>query len=183
LKTLDRFIQWCRIQQVGRIISPEVYLLDIGCADGAIFRHLHHKIKRGVGVDPAIDHDYSGDSYQLIRGRFPEDIPLDIPAYDVITVLAVLEHIPLDDQPKLAKDIADHLKKDGKLIITVPSPVVDKILDVLKWIRLIDGMSLEEHYGFDIKTVPGTFTKSGLELVRHGRFQFGLNNLFVFQKK
>jgi hypothetical protein len=60
--------------------------------------------------------------------------------------------------------------------------VVDRILAVLKFIRLIDGMSLEEHYGFEPRGVPSLFSVGEMELVKAGRFQLGCNNLFVFRK-
>ena len=44
-------------------------------------------------------------------------------------------------------------------------------------------MSLEEHYGFDPRDVPGLFCKEYFEMLNFSKFQFGLNNLFVFKKK
>lgn len=182
MKPLDRLIQRFRIQKAGKYIPTNSSLLDIGCADGAIFRQLRHKIRHGVGIDPGIKENYQEDFYQLIQGNFPKDVPTDNPVFDVITMLAVLEHIPLEEQRILSLNISRHLRHGGKLLITVPSPIVDKILEVLKTIRLIDGMSLEEHFGFDVKTVRQTFSNPGLKYVKHERFQLGLNNLFIFQK-
>ena len=182
MKPLDKLIQILRIQKAGRHIAPNSCLLDIGCADGAIFRHLRHKIQQGVGIDPNIIGNYQDSNYQLIRGNFPQDLPAGVPIFDTITMLAVLEHISVKEQPILAANIFKHLRPGGKLLITVPAPIVDKILEVLKLTRLIDGMSLDEHYGFDFSTVRHTFSNSGLVCIKHERFQFGLNNLFVFQK-
>jgi hypothetical protein len=43
-------------------------------------------------------------------------------------------------------------------------------------------MCLDEHHGFAVEKTPSLFCAVGLELVRHERFQLGLNNLFVFRK-
>jgi len=171
-----------RIQKAGNYIHPGTRLLDIGCADGVIFRRLYRKITYGIGIDPDIEQEYTTDSYKLIKGRFPQDLPTNSGPYDVITLLAVLEHIPVTEHLKLAEDIYNHLNIGGFVIITVPSPRVDKILKILKFIRLIDGMSLEQHYGFDVSMVGHTLTQGGLKFVKHRKFQFGLNNLFLFQK-
>jgi hypothetical protein len=120
-------------------------------------------------------------SYRLVKGRFPEDLP-DAEPFDAITMLATLEHVPADVQPQLAERCAQLLKPNGRLIITVPSQRVDTILGVLKRLRLIDGMALEQHYGFDPRLTRSIFARDGLKLVTARTFELGLNYLFVFEK-
>ena len=96
-------------------------------------------------------------------------------------MLAVLEHFPEDAYAGLGANCARFLKPNGRLVITVPSPLVDRILVVLKGLRLVDGMSLEEHHGYDT-TRTRTVFEPRFRLIRHQRFQLGLNNLFVFEK-
>ena len=67
--------------------------------------------------------------------------------FDAITMLAVLEHFPSSQYASLSRGCAQFLKSGGHLIITVPSPVVDTILKILKALRLIDGMSLKNTMG------------------------------------
>jgi len=88
-------------------------------------------------------------------------------------MLAVLEHIPAAEQATLAGGCAEHLKPGGLLLITTPSPAVDAILDILKLLRVIDGMSLDQHYGFKPSETPRIFTAAGFELVKAARFQLG----------
>ena len=68
------------------------------------------------------------------------------------------------------------------MIITVPSPFVDQILKVLTTLRLVHGMSVEEHHGYDIKQTAQIFSAPNFRLLSHERFQLGLNNLFVFER-
>ncbi len=54
---------------------------------------------------------------------------------------------------------------------------------LLKRLRLIDGMSLEEHHGYDVGETTAIFGEPDFRLVRHRKFQLGLNNLFIFERK
>lgn len=175
---LDRFIQRQRIQKAKRFIPDSSRVLDIGCANGALFKDLS-KLKQSVGIDPDLAENVDLGNALLIAGMFPEAVPSD-EAFDVITLLAVLEHIPREEQIVLARNCFRYLKPGGRLIITVPSPAVDRILEVLKFLRLVDGMKTEQHYGYDARATPKTFTSAGFALFASQKFQCGLNNLFVF---
>jgi hypothetical protein len=61
--------------------------------------------------------------------------------------------------------------------------MVDRILRVLMRLRILDGMETEQHYGFDPQLTAGIFTTAGLALQTARRFQFGLNNIFVFEAR
>ena len=181
MKALDRFIQNWRIAKARPYLVPGTRVLDIGCSDGALFRRVPG-VGAYVGIDPALEGTLQHPSARLIRGRFPDALP-DREPFDVITLLAVLEHFPPDQYERLARECAAHLKPGGHLVVTVPSAVVDRIVAGLRRIRMLDGMALEEHHGFSANLTPTIFAIPGLELVKRKRFQFGLNNLFVFQRR
>ena len=177
---LDRFIQWYRIRKAGQFISKTDRVLDIGCGDGTLFNQITH-IRRGVGIDPDITSVIRLPNADLLPGLFPAALP-DTEPFDVITLLAVLEHLPHPAQVTMARDCFEYLKPQGRLIITVPSPLVDQILAVLTSMKLMHGTHVEQHYGFDVKQTPGLFEPAGLRLLCARRFELGLNNLFVFFK-
>jgi 2-polyprenyl-3-methyl-5-hydroxy-6-metoxy-1,4-benzoquinol methylase len=155
-------------------------VLDIGCADGALFRSLGDRLAGGVGIDmdqvPA-----STSKYQYVRGMFPAALPPGDP-YDLVTALAVVEHIPEKEQPAFAAACMRALRAGGQVVITVPSSRVDDLLKVLKAVRVVDGMADHQHYGFNPLHAIAAFEGAGFKLERHSRFQLGLNNLFVFRK-
>jgi len=109
-------------------------------------------------------------------------MPPDAGAFDVITLLAVLEHFPPAAYASLRSGCERFLRPGGKLLITVPSPQVDQLLAVLKFLRLVDGMSLEEHHGFEVGQTTTIFPPESFRLIRHAGFQLGLNHLFVFER-
>lgn len=179
MRWLDRKLQAERIRRAGPYASG-ARVLDIGCADGALFRALDGRLAGGVGIDmdpvPA-----STSKYQYVRGTFPEALLPGDP-FDLVVALAVVEHIPEQGQPAFAAACMRALRVGGRVVITVPSSRVDDLLKVLKAARVVDGMADHQHYGFNPLHAIAAFEGVGFELERHSRFQLGLNNLFVFRK-
>jgi 2-polyprenyl-3-methyl-5-hydroxy-6-metoxy-1,4-benzoquinol methylase len=181
LKALDRYLQRARIAKARPFIREGDVVVDVGCADGALLDRLGGQIDRGYGVDPTLEEVREAGRYTLYPGRFPEALPRGLEC-DAIVMLAVLEHVPLESQAALAAACHAMLRPGGRVIVTVPSPRVDDILAVLSRLRLIRGMSLEEHYGFEPDRTERVFAAPRFRTARRERFQLGLNNLFVFEK-
>lgn len=181
MKSLDRVLQRWRIAQARPFIPRGARVLDIGSSDGELFRRLGDLIEEGMGIDPELESHANTQGVWLVSGFFPRDMPIVEP-FDVITMLAVLEHFPALEYTQISRGCARFLKPGGVLIITVPSSKVDQILKVLKFFRLIDGMALEQHHGYDVARTVSIFSGDSFRLKRHSRFQLGLNNVFVFER-
>jgi SAM-dependent methyltransferase len=179
----DRWLQQWRIAKALPFLEPRARVLDIGCATGELLRRVAGLADGSIGVDPTLSHAASFGAFRLVRGVFPDDVPPDAGPFDAITMLAVLEHVPEAAYASLAEGAHRLLKPGGRLIITVPAPAVDHILTVLKTLRVIDGMSLEEHHGYDVDTTGRIFAPPRFALEVRRRFQLGLNNLFVFRRE
>jgi 2-polyprenyl-3-methyl-5-hydroxy-6-metoxy-1,4-benzoquinol methylase len=181
VKSLDRYLRDERIARAKRFVRQGDVVLDVGCADGVMFKQWAELIGHGIGVDPILTEVEKTESYELYPGLFPEALPPGVRC-DLITMLAVLEHIQPEEQAKLADVCYDMLNDRGRIVVTVPSPRVDDILHVLDRLHLIDGMSVHEHYGFEPGHTPGIFPPPRFKLIERKKFQLGLNNLFVFEK-
>ena len=148
-----------------------------------LLRSINKPYLRIDGIDPRLKKNINSKESTLLQGFFPKDINENFPmgVYDVIFALAVFEHFDKKSLIKSANVISNMLADNGVLIVTVPHPFVDKILDLLLLFRLIDGQALEEHHGFDPESLVFILSKR-LQLVKQKRFQLGLNNVFVFKK-
>lgn len=179
---VDRLIQRARIAVALKHLQGRLHLIDVGAHEGELFRALGPRLSAGFGVEPLAPALVDEANFVIQPGYFPAVRPTEARAWDAVTLLAVLEHIPPASQTELADACWELLKEGGRVVITVPSPAVDYILNALRALRLIDGMSLEEHYGFDPGDTLRIFAPPRFVLVHRSRFQFGLNNLYVFEK-
>jgi len=180
MKWLDYRLQWERTRRVVPYVVKGARVLDIACADGALFRVLDDRLSGGVGIDmdPV---PTSTAKYRYIHGSFPSAMPPGEP-FDVVAALAVVEHIPDQDQAAFAAGCAAQMRSGGRLVVTVPSRTVDDLLRVMKAIHLLDGMRDEQHHRFDPRHAIAMFENAGLLLERHATFELGLNHLLVFRK-
>lgn len=100
-------------------------LLDIGCGEGRLLHEINvrflNKILLGI--------DFSPRSISFAKAFNPNleficgDIQkIKLPGkYDVITLIEVLEHIPIKEIPNFLQTLYNYLNDAGNLILTVPS--------------------------------------------------------------
>ncbi len=176
---MDECLESLRFTKVAPYIPKGTVLLDIGAGDGTFLRYLDDHIAFGIGIDSHLRQHVTFGRCQLIPGYFPYDLQLPT-TFDVITMMAVAEHIPMSVYPDVEAACWKYLTPNGRLIITVQHPRVEPLLDTLKALKIVEGFSMHEHYGFDPECLPHIFRH--WELIKRERWGFGLNNLFIFEK-
>jgi 2-polyprenyl-3-methyl-5-hydroxy-6-metoxy-1,4-benzoquinol methylase len=181
LRPADRAIRALRIRAVRPFVPAGSRVLDVGCYDGSLFAALSDRVASGVGLDPALLAPRDDGRFRYLADTFPSDA-IDEERFDVVTMLAVLEHVPDTDIPTWAEACSAALTPDGIVVATVPDPRIDGLLHGLTRLRLVAGMSADEHHGADPMSMPNAFAAVGLGLRIHRRFELGLNHLFVFER-
>ena len=179
MRTLDYLLRAWRYRIVERHVPAGCRIVDIGGFDGSLLMRLYNRIEKGVCIDPLIEEKKDG-KIDFVKYRITDKLPLPDSSFDVATMLAVFEHLG-DSRELVASEIFRILRRGGIALLTVPDSTVDNILKVLIKLRLIDGMSFEEHGHFDSSDTVAIFEKCGFKLKRWVKFQIGLNNLFVFE--
>ncbi|MCU0653456.1 MAG: class I SAM-dependent methyltransferase [Candidatus Pacebacteria bacterium] len=184
MKFIDKALRRWRVGVALRAMPNLVEsVFDIGCDDGYLLRKIKGEDLRLDGCDPRLSIKFVSSNSRLLQGFFPSvlDESKGWGKYDTIFALSVFEHFTEGDLKKTSQKISELLTDKGRLIVTVPHPFVDKILDSLMLLKLIDGQAVEEHHGFDPESLVSMLS-SHLQLKFRKKFQLGLNNLFVFEK-
>jgi hypothetical protein len=179
---IDRWIQRKRIAEAIQWLPNDSDVLDVGCADGALFWQASSLIKSGIGIDVEEPTSWPTGPYEFRHGMFPDVLNDRGETFDAILMLAVLEHVQSDVRRTWANTVPSLLRAGGRLIITVPAPVVDRILDIGIRLRILDGMEAGQHHGLDPSVIPQEFACPAMHLLRASRFEFGLNHLLVFER-
>ena len=113
-KTLDAMLEYLRFRKVEPYIPKDARLLDVGTGDGNFLNYLDGHIKSAVGIDSHLTKSMRCRTGLILSGEFPHDFESDT-LFDVITMMAVIEHIPVKAQPEVAKACWKYLKPGGRL--------------------------------------------------------------------
>lgn len=181
MNSLDRLLQRRRFREASAFVPLGARILDVGTADGALFPYLGSRIAPSVGVDPDTPTVTLAGGHRLVAGTVDE-LPDGLGLFDCCTALAVLEHLHDDQLQQLGRSLAERATPKAVLVATVPSPLVDPILDVLIRLRLLNGMETDQHHGAEIAHIAEVLSRIGWSLRFERQFELGLNNLLVFDR-
>ncbi|MBM3233807.1 class I SAM-dependent methyltransferase [Candidatus Pacearchaeota archaeon] len=173
---LDKIIRWLRIRKASQFIPKNTVLIDMGCGEGVFLKKMRKRIKKGIGIDKKVKRNY--ENIIFIKADL-ENLKISKKA-DVITMLAVLEHI--ENYKELLKKSYKMLNKNGKIVITTPSKKSKNVLNMLANLKLVDSNEIKDHHTY-FDNEPGYYLKkAGFKNIKHERFELGYNNLFVGEK-
>lgn len=177
----DRVVAWFRFRAALPHVRQEARVCDIGCGLNARFLgRVRSRINFGVGIDDQVFGAPTG--IYVVRGDITRGLPFKAGQFDHAIMLAVLEHLA---NPKpLLHDIYRILAPGGSLIMTWPQALIDPALHLLHAAGLISKeMESDEHQDrVPVSELISTLARIGFVDPRHGRFEFGLNNLLVCHK-
>ena len=157
---IENFLQFLRFKRVKQHLVGDV--LDFGGNDGELAQ-------------------FVGGDYTLIN--YDHSNLLD-KTYETIIMLAVLEHIEIEEVYEIFNKFKQVLRPGGTIFLTTPSRKAKPVLEFLAALGLLDGANIEEHKHYWNKTdIELLADKTGFQVIKFGFFQLGFNQMAILKHK
>ena len=178
---LEPLLARLRTRMANRLISETLRqgrILDIGCGSYPYFlSHTSFKEKFAIDQLPPSD-KHTGIHWHILDLNAEPEIPYKENYFNVVTMLAVVEHLNPASLVSLFEETHRVLRPGGKVIITTPAAWSDKILHWMAKLSLVSPEEIEEHvYAYTLPLLGWYFGKAGFEMnqVQFGYFELMLN--------
>ncbi len=180
---LENFLAKKRAQKADKLIPKHLRkgrVLDVGCGITPFFL-INTKFKKKYGIDSSLK--LFGKNEIIFLKKFDVEkntkLPFKDNFFDVVTMLAVIEHLEPAKLIGILKEIKRVLKQNGRFILTTPCPLTNKLLKIMAKLRIVSPKEIEEHVAeYDQKSIIYCFCQAGFvkKNIKAGYFEFFLNN-------
>ena len=181
---LEPILRKMRVNKVLPTIrrQPDCALLDVGCGrDCLLLKTVEPFIGRGVGIDFKV-RAWENAKIKTLRMTMTDSLPFEAESFDVVTILAVLEH--LSDPLAMMKETERILRGGGRLVLTVPSKIAQPVLQFLCYrLKLVSEPEMRDHKQYyDHRELIKLFSQTGMVIEFHQYFEMGMNNFCIVRK-
>lgn len=181
---LEPFLARQRARTANKLIPTELRfgrILDIGCGTFPYFLS-HTEFEKKIAIDQLpiaseIASSLKIEGLSLNLNQKPS-LPFEDDFFNVVTLLAVVEHLDPDSMAILFCEIHRVLRPGGKVILTTPAAWSDGLLHAMARLRLVSAEEIDEHtYAYTLPLIGWYFGQAKFEMqkVRFGYFEFMLN--------
>jgi SAM-dependent methyltransferase len=136
-----------------------------------------------VGVDHAAP-DTRPAGIRFVRYDIEGPLPFRTGSFDVVAMLAVLEHVVEDRLERVLDDVHRVLAPGGTLVVTTPPPWTDRVLPMLQRLGAVSEHMMEDHERtFRRSELNHLFARTAFGgTARSGYFELGMNIWVVATK-
>jgi SAM-dependent methyltransferase len=186
---LEGFLARQRAKRANSLIPNDLRsgrILDIGCGSYPAFL-TSTRFGERFGLDRVelsnvhipgitlVEHDISDGS----------PLPFENVYFDVVTMLAVFEHLEVPTLSRLLEEIRRLLRPGGIFVMTTPVSWTEGLLKAMSAVKLVSHEEIGEHKAqYSGRQVASALAVAGFDRsgIRHGTFELGMNVWAVARK-
>ncbi|HLC46437.1 MAG TPA: methyltransferase domain-containing protein [Candidatus Nanoarchaeia archaeon] len=169
------FRKWRTDKVLMNLPKDRGEIVDVGCGNLSFLRKVD--FRKRIGIDSDVPLVYDMDALEGLR-------KVGSSSAQCVTFIASLEHFEAEKAKILLREAYKALSKGGKLIITIPSPSSEWILDFLCALRLVSKEMIEQHHYHSKEQLHSFLSRAGFSKnkISVKKFELGLNTLIVCEK-
>jgi SAM-dependent methyltransferase len=188
---LEPLLARLRTQRANQLIPAELRtgrILDIGCGSYPYFlAHTAFKEKFAVDQLPLSDETVQRNQIEFFALNLNQEprLPFAAEYFEVVTLLAVVEHLNPESMAALFRECHRVLKGQGMVVLSTPAAWADGLLQLMARLNLVSAEEIREHaFAYTLPLIGWHFGQAGFEMrkVRFGYFEFMLNMWATAQK-
>src|SRR5512135_292109 len=181
---LEPLLARLRMQRANSLIPADLRdgrILDIGCGSFPYFLS-HTAFREKFAVDqlqmpPETAARNQIEFFALDLNKQPQ-LPFEGDYFDVVTLLAVVEHLDPDNMAILFQEACRVLKPGGIVILTTPAAWSDGLLKFMARVNLVSAEEIHEHaFAYTLPLLGWHFGQAGFKMskIKFGYFELMLN--------
>jgi SAM-dependent methyltransferase len=171
------------------LISEELRrgrILDIGCGSYPAFLVTTRFAER-YGLDRVTLSEVNEPGLRLVEHDIANAaaLPFEDAFFEVVTMLAVFEHLETSTLSRLLVEIRRVLRPGGVYVMTTPTRWTEGLLKAMSSLRLVSHEEVGEHKAqYSRHEVASLLRAAGFDHshIRHGTFELGMNLWAAAQK-
>lgn len=153
-------------------------ILDIGCGSYPYFlSRTHFEEKYAIDQLDVTSETLGIKGQSLDLNKTPQ-LPYEDNYFQIVTMLAVVEHLDPTSMELLFKDIHRVLAPGGMVIMTTPSGWTDPLLKTMARLNLVSAEEIDEHaYAYTLPLLGWYLGRGGFDMtkVNFGYFEMRMN--------
>jgi SAM-dependent methyltransferase len=181
---LEPVLARLRTQRANQLIPEELRdgrILDIGCGSYPYFL-AHTAFQEKFAVDqlpmPRETAERNQIEFFVLDLNAEPRLQFEDEYFEVVTMLAVVEHLNPASMAVLFKECHRVLKPGGLVIMTTPAAWSDGLLHLMAHLNLVSAEEIHEHaFAYTLPLLGWTFGQAGFEMtkVKFGYFELMMN--------
>ena len=179
---LEGFLAGQRARRANSLIPDEMRtgrILDVGCGSYPGFL-IGTRFGERYGVDRVAMPDVRHAGVKLVAHDVAAGSPLPFEGgfFDVVTMLAVFEHLEVPALRGLLHEIRRVLRPGGVYVMTTPVRWTEGILKLMSRVKLVSHEEVDEHKAqYSHPEIVAMLLEAGFDRahIRHGTFEMRMN--------